>query len=238
MVSRVAAVLGAFSASDRTLGVSELARRTGLPKSTVHRLTGELLEHRFLERDGTALRLGLRLFELGENVPRQRHLRDVALPHMADLRAATGQTVHLAVLDGTDVVYVQIVRSENSPKMPSRIGGRLPAHATGVGKALLAFAPPESLEAVLARGLRPMGPRTVTSPAILRRQLGRIRETGVAHDHEESGPGTVCAASPVLDDTGLAHAAISVSGWSGKLNVNRIAPAVHTTALALARTLH
>jgi IclR family acetate operon transcriptional repressor len=233
----VAAVLAAFGPRDTALGTSELARRTGLPKSTVHRLTQELVRHRLLEHSGTALRLGLRLFELGGLVTQQRDLRDVALPYMSDLQEATRQTVHLAVLEGTDVVYIQILRSKDAPRMPSRIGGRVPAHATGVGKAMLAFSPPETVDAVIAAGLDPVGPRTITAPGLLRRQLSRIRTAGVAFDQEESGPGVVCAASPLLGPDGLPRAAVSVSGWGGRLNVNRIATAVRTTSLALAREL-
>lgn len=253
-VARVAAVLAAYGPGDRSLGVTELARRTGLPKSTVHRLTGQLADHGLLERDdedagrGTAggengrqrgggLRLGLRLFSLGELASRQRDLRDVALPHMADLREATRQTVQLAVLEGTEVVYVQILQTRDAPRLPSRIGGRLPAYATGVGKAMLAFAPEEVTDAVLATGLPPIGPRTTTSPRLLRRELARIREAGVAFDHEESATGLVCAASPVLSGDGHAVASLSISGWSGRLNLRRVAPAVRTAGLALAREL-
>jgi IclR family acetate operon transcriptional repressor len=136
VIGRVALLLGAFEdgqgapgpvldrGASPGLGISELARRTGLAKTTVHRLTQELLDHGLLERHGENLRLGLRLFELGELATRQRNLRDVAMPHMADLRGATGQTVHLAVLQGTDVVYIQILRSRTAPRLPSRVGGR------------------------------------------------------------------------------------------------------------------
>jgi DNA-binding IclR family transcriptional regulator len=236
-VARVAAVLGAFGPRDTELGISELARRTGLPKSTVHRLAQELVRCRLLERSASSLRLGLWLFELGGLVTQQRDLRDIAMPYMSDLREATGQTVHLAVLEGTDVVYIHILPSKDAPRMPSRIGGRVSAHATGVGKAMLAFSPPETVDAVIAKGLPPVGPRTITAAGLLRRQLGRIRTTGVAFDQEESGPGIVCAASPLLGPDGLPRAAISVSGWGGRLNVNRIAIAVRTTSLALAREL-
>ncbi|MGW6358110.1 IclR family transcriptional regulator [Streptomyces sp. NPDC055092] len=240
MVARVSAVLGAFGPQDLSLGVAELARRTELPKSTVHRVLHQLVEHGFLERerDGTRVRLGLRLFELGELAAPRQDLRDVAIPLMADLREATRHTVHLAVLEGTEVVYVQILRTKDAPlRLPSRTGGRLPAHATGVGKALLAFSPPEVTDAVIATGLPAIGPRTTSSPGLLRLELARIRQSGVSYDHEESAIGVVCAASPVLDAKAQAVAALSVSGWSGRLNLGRIAPAVRTAALALGRTL-
>ena len=144
VVGRAAALLGAFDARHLSMGVSELSRRSGLPKSTTARLAAELTTHGFLEKaEGTDLKLGTKLFELGELASRQRKLREVALPYMADLRQVSRQTVHLAVLVDTDVMYVEIVRSRDAPRMPSEVGGRLPAHAAGVGKALLAFSPDE-----------------------------------------------------------------------------------------------
>jgi len=237
VLDRAMAVLAAFDGDGRRLGVSELSRRTGLAKSTVHRLAAELVGHGLLERHGTELALGLRLFELGEQVPRQRDLRAAALPYMADLRAATHQTVHLAVLDGVEVVYLEILHSADGPMLPSRVGGRLPAHATAVGKAQLAFSPPEVIDAVLRGPLTRLSTRTATAPGLLRRELARIREQGVAYDHEESLAGVVCAASPLLTTDGSVAGAISVSGRPGRLNVRRMAPAVRTAGLALSRDL-
>jgi DNA-binding IclR family transcriptional regulator len=234
---RAVAVLTAFRADDDGLGAAELARRSGLPKSTAHRIALDLAEAGLLERDGARVRLGLRLFEIGQRVPRQRVLRDAAVPYMSDLREATRQTVHLAVLEGTEVVYVEILGSPGGPRMPSRIGGRLPAHVTGVGKAILAFSPPEAVQAVLDAGLVKRSERTVVAPGLLAKELEKIRGEGVAYDREESGAGIVCAASPVLGADGLAIGALSVSGWSTKLHLTAVAPAVHTAALTLSRTL-
>lgn len=238
VVGRVGALLDAFDSRHLAMGVSELSRRSGLPKSTTARLAAELTEHGFLERAaGTDLRLGTKLFELGELASRQRQLREVALPYMADLRQVSRQTVHLAVLSGTDVVYVEIVRSRDAPRMPSQVGGRLPAHAAAVGKAMLAFAPDEIVQAVLATGLPSVGPRTITAPGLFQRELRRITESGIAYESEESGHGVGCAASPILNADGEAVAGLSISGWNGKLDLRRIGPAVKTAALALSREL-
>lgn len=237
VVARVADLLGAYTGSERGLGVSELARRTGLPKSTVHRLASELVAHRFLERQGVEFGLGLRLFEIGARAARQRNLRDVALPFMADLREATRQTVQLAVLEGSEVVYVEILREKSAPRLPSRVGGRLPAHATAVGKAILAFSPANVVDEVIRNGLTQLGPRTTVVPALLRQQLSRVRAQGVAVDCEEAAAGLVCASSPILRDGDTPVAAISISGWMGKLNPRRMAPAVLTAALAISREL-
>ncbi|WP_116051786.1 IclR family transcriptional regulator [Amycolatopsis palatopharyngis] len=235
--ARISALLTAFRPGDDALGVSELARRTALPKSSVHRLTGHLVAYGLLERAGPSLRLGLRLFEIGQLATRQRGIVDAARPYLADLREATRNTVHLAVLEGTEVVYLDVLRGPDAPRLPSRIGGRFPAHATAVGKAILANGPQERIQAVIDAGLPRLSPRTVTAPGLLRRQLERIRAEGIAYEREESGPGVVCAASPLLDSVGTAVAAISISGWSNRMRTDRVAPAVRTAALALSRGL-
>lgn len=235
---RLVALLSAFEPGDAALGVSELARRTSLAKSSVHRLIGHLVATGFLEREGTSVRLGLKLFEIGQLAVRQRGLVDAARPFLGDLREATGNTVHLAVLEGSEVVYLDILRGPDAPVLPSRIGGRFAAHATGVGKAILAFSPGSVVEKVIAAGLPRISVRTITTPALLRRQLAKVRETGIAYEREESKVGVVCAASPLLDGTGRPLAAISLSGWSNRMRTERIAPAVRTAALTISRSLN
>jgi IclR family transcriptional regulator, acetate operon repressor len=227
---RAVTVLNAFRPDDDALGPAELARRSGLPRSTAHRIALELVDAGLLERQGTRVRLGLKLFEIGQRVPRQRVLRDAAMPYMSDLREATRQTVHLAVLEGREVVYVEILRSTGGPPMPSQVGGRLPAHVTGVGKAILAFSPPEAVRDVLESG-------AVPAPGLLARELDTVRREGVAYDREESGSGIVCAASPVIGPEGQSLGALSVSGRSTRMRLATVAPAVHTAALTLSRTL-
>ncbi|MFF4591830.1 IclR family transcriptional regulator [Amycolatopsis sp. NPDC001319] len=236
VASRVAAILGAFRPGDDTVGVSELARRTGLAKTTVYRLTRHLCDTGLLEPDGSALRLGLRLFEIGQLAIRRRGLVEAARPSLADLREATRNTVHLAVLEGTEVVCLDVLRGPDAPDVPSRIGGRFPAHATGVGKAILAFSPEPSVAQVIDAGLPRISRRTITAPGLLRRQLARVRAEGVAFEREESGVGVVCAASPLLDAAGTAVAAISITGWATRMRTERVAPAVRTVALALSRS--
>jgi DNA-binding IclR family transcriptional regulator len=235
--ARLAALLGAFGPGEEFLGVSELARRTGMPKSSAHRLIGHLVRQGLLEREAGAVRLGIRLFEIGQLAIRRRGLVDAARPYLADLREATRNTVHLAVLEGTEVVYLDIVGGPDAPTLPSRIGGRFPAHATAVGKAILAHSPGSVLETVISAGLPRIGPRTLTAPGLLRRQLTKVCEEGIAYEREESGTGVICVASPVLDRSGRARAAVSISGWSNRVRAERVAPAVRTTALTLSRTL-
>jgi IclR family acetate operon transcriptional repressor len=233
-VARVSAVLGAFGPEHRELRLSEISRRSGLPKSTTSRLVTELVAYGFLERSGAHLHLGLRLAELGRLTLRRRDLRAVALPYLVDLREATRQSVQLAVLDGTDVVHLEILRGRNTPEPPAS-GGRLPAHACALGKVLLACSDETAVDLVCARPLAALGPRTVLTPASLRRQLSLVRESGLAYESEESGPGVGGVACAILHADGHPVAAVAVSGWSGRLNPRAIGPAVRTVALAVGR---
>ena len=237
VLGRALTLLTAFGASDVELSLAELARRTGLPKPTVHRLLGELAEWAVVERVPGGWRLGMALFEMGNRAPRQRGLREVAAPFLSDLFEATHETVHLAVADGLDVVYLDKLTTRHGPAVGSRVGGRMPAHATGVGKVLLAFGPPELAPAVLAGGLERRTPRTVVAPGLLGRELARIRAQGVAEEHEESTVGIACVAAPVHDGGPHAVAAISITGWANRLDVNRLGPAVRTAAIGLSRVL-
>ena len=220
-------------------GVSpaEFASRIGLPRSTVHRIVAALVGEGLLERHAAQVRLGVRLFEIGQRVPRQRMLRDAARPYMHDLREATRQTVNLAILEGRQVVYVDILASPGAPPLPSRVGGRFPAHVTGVRKAMLAFSPLETAHAVLDGDLPRVSERSTTAPGLLAKELAEIRRKGTAYDCEESGPSIVCAACPILGSNSEVLGAMSVSGWSTRVRLGSAAPAIRTATQALSRTL-
>ena len=235
IIERMTAVLGTFSADHERMGVNEIARRSGLPKSTTSRLVAGLVRHGYLHRDGHLVSVGLKLFELGTLSARPNELRSLALPTMADLRSATMQTVHLSILEGTDVLYIGILHGRESSALLSRVGGRLPAHATGAGKALLAFAPPSVVQRVIERGLEPYQPSTITDPQALLRELESIRRTRVAYSTAEAGPGVTGAASPILTPDARPIAALSVSGRIGGFDPERIGPAVHMAAMRVGR---
>jgi IclR family acetate operon transcriptional repressor len=235
IIQRMTAVLSTFSATHPRMGVNEIARRAGLPKSTTSRLVASLVRHGYLHRDGQLVSVGLKLFELGTLSAQPNELRSLALPTMADLRNSTLQTVHLSVLEGTDVLYIGILRGRDSSALRSRVGGRLPAHATGAGKALLAFAPEDVVDRVIERGLVPYQPGTITNPTALLRELESIRRTHVAYSTAEAGPGVTGAASPILTPDAHAVAALSVSGRIGGFDPEKMGPAVHMAALRLGR---
>lgn len=235
VLDRVLVLLAAFTSEVPLLRVSELVERTGLSKPTVYRLVGQLETAGLLERDGPRLRLGLRLFEMGQLAPRQRTIHDAALPYMQDLREATQETVHLAVLEGTEVLYVEKLSGREGPALPSRVGGRMPTYCTGVGKALLAHQPAEVIRQVLDAGLQRRTPYTIRVGGHLLRELNEVRRTGLAFEREESTVGVVCVASPIIGSDETPVAALSIAGWSNRLEVKRVAAAVKSTALAIAR---
>ncbi|MFN3258677.1 MAG: IclR family transcriptional regulator [Ilumatobacter sp.] len=237
IVQRTSLVLDAFRTGRTSLGLSELSRRTGLPKPTVHRLAGQLVEYGFLERHGTTYRLGVRLFELGLRVPRSRVLREAALPFLEDLYVASAETVHLATRDGDDVMYLEKIRGHRSAATPSEIAGRMPLHSTATGKSILAFSGSDEIEAYLSRPLRRVTPRTTVVASVLREQLDQTREFGWAVEREETLIGFVSVAAPVLIDGETPVASLSVTGPLHRLDPVRFGPTVRTAARALARVL-
>ncbi|MBE1585451.1 IclR family transcriptional regulator [Nonomuraea angiospora] len=199
VTSKVLAILGAFDSAHPQLTLTDLARRSGLPLSTAHRLVAELEGWQALSRapDGR-LRVGLRLWELGQLAPGPLH--DLAHPWLQELFATTRENVHLAVRDGLEVLYVDKVYGRRAVPIVSRTGGRLPMHPTGVGKALLAYEPDWFVKSYLARKLERPTPHTITEPGRLARELGVVRAQGYALTYEEMTLGTCSAAAPILVD--------------------------------------
>ncbi|MCB0896186.1 MAG: IclR family transcriptional regulator [Nocardioides sp.] len=197
VTSRALALLGAFDADHRRLTLSELARRADLPLATAHRLVGELVDWGALARTPAGdYVVGRRIWDLGLLAPVQTGLRHLASPYLHDLYGATLATVHLAVRDGTEVLYLDRLSGTVSVPIVSTIGSRLPMHATGVGKVLLAHAPAEVQEEVLAHLTR-VTPYTITQPGLLRRQLARVLRDDYATTVEEMSLGGCSVAVPV-----------------------------------------
>ena len=212
VLGKVALILQAFTIDDESLTVSELARRAGVPKASVHRLAQELLDLGFLERAGASYRLGLRLFEIGARVPQTRALRESMLPFMHALHAATKQTIHLTVLQGTEIVFVERVTSVGQAPARSKLGVHLPLHCSATGKVFLAFGPEGLFDAAVREGLTRLTPNTVTTPARLRAQIDRVCADGVAVECEEVMEGFSSIAVPLYGPGRILHAGISVTG--------------------------
>jgi len=236
MLTRALGLLTCFDAEDTELSAAELARRAGLPRSTTHRLATELVQTGFLERmpDGH-FRLGMALFELGQLSLLQRGLRESAAHFLADLSTSTHQRAHLGILDGTDVLYLDVISPSPNPHARPRVGGRLPASATAVGKAILAFSPQAVIDQVIASGLRRLTQNSIVDETQLRAELTEIRRTGVSYDNQEQALGTSCCGAPILGRHGEAVGAVSVCGHTGVLHFNLVIAAVRFAAAGISR---
>lgn len=234
MLEKALRILQAFRPQDDCLRLATLVERTGMPKSTVHRLVTELLEHGLIEHeDGRGYRPGIVLFELSSLVPVSRHLREKALPYLQDLYVATHQTVHLAIREGTDSIYIEKIHGHSDLGLPSRVGGRLPLVCTGVGRALLAFSALEVQHTALARPTRRLIDGAILDQTRLSLELADVRRTGLSYERGEIATGHGCIASPVLVD-GVAVAAISLSVPIHHYNLPALAGAVKKSATSLA----
>ena len=212
-VARTLRILEAFSYVEPVLGVSELARKLGMGKSSVHRALATLLEGGYVTKTtDDRYRLGLKLHELGQLVVSGLRLHEVAREPLERLRNSGHEAVHLAVLDGTDVVYIDRFESSGTARMFNRLGRRMPAHVTSSGKCLLAFGEAELTEAVLDRGLARLAPRTITSVSLFQEALATTRTQGYALSVEESQPGVSSVAAPVFGRDGGCIAAVSLVG--------------------------
>lgn len=232
VLTRISAIIDAFDAATPVLSLGRLMQRTGLPKSTVYRLTEQLVEVRWLERSVSGYRLGLKFFEIGGLVAVRNRLRSSAMPYLHQLRDKLGQSVHMGVLDEFDVVILAKVWGHEG-STPTWDGGRMPAYCTATGKVLLAYQEPDVIEEVIARGFSRRTPATIINAAVFRKGLQTVRERGFATESEENMKGLCCVAAPIMDH-GRAIAAVSVSGPIYRFDLARSAPVVVMCATQIA----
>ncbi|MCV7062954.1 IclR family transcriptional regulator [Mycolicibacterium vaccae] len=238
VTQRLLAVIGAFDERHRALTLTDLARRAGLAVPTTHRLVGDLVSGGALERrdDGRYV-VGRLLWEAGLLAPVQGRLTQVAEPFLSDVYAATLATVHLAVRDGDQVLYLQRLAGRASVPIVSTVGSRLPLHCTGVGKILLAHAPADVHDRVM-RHLPRVTPKTITSPQLLAAQLQRIRREGLAVTAEEMSLGAYSLAVPIVQSSDNAvAAAIGVVVPTLKRDRQRLIGALQVAARGIGRLL-
>jgi IclR family transcriptional regulator, KDG regulon repressor len=225
-VTKTLRVLEAFSFAEPVLGVSELARKLGMGKSTVHRSLSTLLERGYVVKTpDDRYRLGLKLHEMGQLVVSGLRLREVAHGPLERLRMECKETVHLAVLDGTDVVFVDQMESAGLARMFNRVGRRVSAHATSSGKCLLAYND-AAAQAVLESALSRRAPRTITTKVLLVEALHQVRTAGYAVSIEESEPGVASVGAPVFGRDGSCLAAVAMAGPALRLGDEQLARAV------------
>lgn len=229
VIDRVAILLDAFREAER-LTLSELSRRTGFPRSSTHRMLLQLVRIGWIRRHGHTYELGMKMLELGSLAQHHDRLHQAALPVLHELHNATGLVVHLAVLDGTDVVYLEKLGGRFTLSVPSRVGGRQPAYRTAIGKALLAHSRVDA-ETVFPEPT--VGPtrKSICDPARLRVELARVREQSVAHDRDETTVGVSCVAAAIGDGKNTVGA-LSVCGPTRAMNSSALVAPVRMAALA------
>lgn len=221
-------VLQQLSESDRPLGVSELARRTGLNKATVFHLLATLQDRHLVAQDpdSRSYRLSWGLYALGAGMARTNSLTQAVHGQLAELARATGETVLVGILDDDSVLYIDRAESPNGLAMVANIGRRAPVHAVATGKVLLAFSPEQDISRVLTRRLKRFTASTITDIGELRSQLESVRKQGFARCWQEHEAGVSSVSVPVRDYTGRVVAGLTIAG-----------PASRLTARALRRQL-
>jgi len=234
-LDRAAAILAAFDGAHRELTLAALVTRSGLPRSTAHRTADKMIKLGWLDKPRDRYRIGNRLFEVSGLAPVRHELREAVLPFLQDLYTATRTTVQLGVLQGTQVLVVEKITGHRPMPMLSQVGGMIPAHCSGLGRAILAYCDAAVVDSVVEAGLARRTPRTITSPTALRRELAAVPERGLAVDREEGNIGVTCIAAPIFGPLGQVVAALSVTGPSSLVRAERSGPAVRLAAAAASR---
>ncbi len=241
-VGTAIALLKSFTADEHELGVSELSRKLGVAKSTVHRLARTLIADGMLEQnpDNEKYRLGLALFGLGALVRRRMNLSSEARQDLFALRQKTGETVQLAIIDGAEIMFVYNLESTQAIRVNSDIGVRKPAFCTASGRAILAFQTGDVVKAAFDAGLQRRTPKTETDPVRLMKLLAEVRQRGIAIEDEESEAGMRAIAAPVRAAGGVVVGSVAVAGPIQRLSKDtlaRYAPEVIRTAEAISARL-
>lgn len=223
-LDRALDIIELLSPQREGLGVTEIAKRLTLHKSTVHRLLNALADRGYIERDRHrgSYRLGLKFVEIGSLRLNQIELKTEAMPYLRRLAENFGQAAHLAILSGTDAVYIEKIEPNSGIRMYSQIGRRIPAHSSALGKSLLSDMDEEALKATVdAMDFERFTPNTIVDPAVLLESVAQVRQRGWANDNEEHEIGIRCVASPIFDYTGRVIAAVSVSGDKRRISAER-----------------
>jgi DNA-binding IclR family transcriptional regulator len=215
---RALEVLEAFTSRRPRLSLAELAAVTRQDKATLLRHLDVFLDARLVERHGDTYSLGLGAFALGAGYLAQHDVYSISRAPMEDLAKRLGETISLAIRDGSEVVYVEVVHGQSEIGVQSSVGVRQPAHTSALGKCLLAWLTPEDRYAcVYAHPMVRLTANTITTAAEFETHLDEVRRDGYAMDNEERAEGIRCVASPIWDRTGRVTAAISVSGASFRM---------------------
>jgi DNA-binding IclR family transcriptional regulator len=225
-VERTFAILELLGNADYNLGISDIAVMSELPLSTAHRLISTLIQLGYVEQNPETNKytLGVRILQLRGAMIGHLNLGVQAMPIMKTLMNRVNETVHLAVLNEGEIVYIERVEGLRTQGMYTRIGKRAGAHCTALGKAMLAYLPQEAWyhDVVERRGLKRHSPTTITTPEELQAELARTRARGYAIDNGETGEQVRCVAAPIRDYTGTVIAALSISGPQSQITIERV----------------
>ncbi|TDC97315.1 IclR family transcriptional regulator [Actinomadura sp. 7K507] len=236
MIERMTLILDAFSGPTARLTLEDVARRTGLPRSTAHRILDQLVGQRWLAHHSFGYGLGQRALGLGGQDGGHGKIREAAAPLLHELQITTGLVAHLAVLDGAEVFYLDKLGGRLASSVPSRVGGRAPAHCTALGKAMLAWLEPEQVDAMLGSGISRFTSRTIGELGTLHQELHRVRQRrGLAFERGESYPGIACVAAAIRGTDGPV-AGISLVG-DIRTPLENVAPLVVTAAREASQVL-
>jgi len=242
VIDRAIAIMNCYSEKRSELTFTEFLQETALSKSTLYRLLQVLEQHRFLERnDSGTYSLGIKILELGSIAFASLNLRRLAMPQLEKLVDATGETAHLGVLDGSEVLFIAKVESPHPIRIPSGVGFRVPAYCSGVGKALLCRLSDTELNTYLSRTpLERQTDRTIVSPERLKEELRVTRDRGYSLNQGELTEDIRCVAAPIYDLSGRVVAAVSVAAPAHRLKRQtnlRVANLVQETAAKISRQL-
>lgn len=223
-VEKALQLLATVAEQGTPVSILALSRAAALDRTTTHRLANSLARYGLLRLDPSSrtYSLGLRLVDLGHRAIGQLSIGREARPYLEQLGALSGEAVNLGIFDEGQVVFVEQVPSPHPVVIRARVGSRIPVHCTAMGKVLLAFGPADRRDRVLAGDLPPLTPNTIRESAEFVEHLARVQRVEYALDDEEHRLGVRCVAAPVRDYTGLATAAISISGPAFRLSRERL----------------
>jgi len=239
VIERMMSLLDALAASPEPASLKQLAQSAALHPSTAHRILAAMTNARFVERqDAGNYRLGIRLLELGSLVKSRINLREVALPFMQELHEKIGEAINLGTRHDDDIVYLERTSSGRAlVRVVYLVGGRAPLHLTSLGKLFLAAEAPQKVRDYAKRtGLPGKTPHSLTTLAMLEKELDKVRRHDIAYDDEEAELGLKCVAAPIRDDEGHIVAALSVSAPADRHDPDW-ARQVKETADAVSHTL-
>ncbi|MFC7446835.1 IclR family transcriptional regulator [Rhodococcus daqingensis] len=237
MVERMTLILDAFDGRAARLTLEEVACRARLPRSTVHRILDSLVKLNWVEHASFGYRLGRRALGIGGGDGGNAEVREAAAPLLHELHLQTGMVVHLSVLDGHEAVCLDKIGGRLAASIPSRVGGRVPAHSTASGKAMLAWLVPERVDELFGGRMNRITDQTISDLGVLHQELNRIRQRrGLAFERGESARGVACVGAAIRGHEGPV-AGISLSGDARTAPIERVAPLVAEAAREITRTL-